>query len=785
MLVADAVAEFNRIVALRNACESALQRAVLSAEVHLAMANLAVVRAIASRNKCVASSDEWAVWNSEARAAQAEARAAEARAAQAEARAAQAEARAAQAKVRAAQAEVRAAQADALVERAGPALDRAWSRLQKRDFILARLNSLNNSADGVSIPIKERPGVWDERMKLADWSLGGETHERSEAITDAINYIHGRSSFEIGRPGIAATWAAPGTGKTHFLDALALHIASSGDMPDHIVLPVTFNGVASRGTGDLHHLLCNILYSYFVGRLQTVDVRFFSKAMTVLSLELEFDVVLDIILADYHERHPTATEITLVLLIDEISKSKDVAGVYRAASNCVCTNAETGMSGVTLTTRVVFTSLDFSTIAHGPPVPGSTNTSLTGSNRPLQWCLLPLLAWRPEAKEPLVRRLLAMAAGHARTMQWVREGALSKDFHNAMLLPGADFGASLCAYVTKQWTTNLRILPTAFRGFVAPALIGVSMRYDAQVENHTFAQAVVCGALINTDATKTRAGVVEAAHESAVPTISVFLLACVGGDDCNALVNCLCAYDLSGAAYERLHALWETVVRRLYFENRVLYGCETLTLLSDATAPVVGDMALYRGVMLFGARRVHVRASAARSVLSLAEKLSDADVCEWHELATSAMVDAIAVGQTVVPGKSNVAFDLATLFETAEGGRHLLLVECKYSAPESGTTLQQSDVVPKLANLQSLLPAMLANPQHLFVRSGISRPEQVSFLIVPMRDATGVLAGQVSTWVVGSRPAFDVGLLSRDALLELYGPSLRGAMVFVRETSEE
>jgi hypothetical protein len=61
-----------------------------------------------------------------------------------------------------AQAEVRAAQADAHVKRAGPALDRAWSRLQKRDFILARRNSLNNSVDGVSIPIKERPGVWDE-----------------------------------------------------------------------------------------------------------------------------------------------------------------------------------------------------------------------------------------------------------------------------------------------------------------------------------------------------------------------------------------------------------------------------------------------------------------------------------------------------------------------------------------------------------------------------------------------------------------------------------------------
>jgi hypothetical protein len=55
--------------------------------------------------------------------------------------------------------------------------------------------------------------------------------------------------------------------------------------------------------------------------------------------------------------------------------------------------------------------------------------------------------------------------------------------------------------------------------------------------------------------------------------------------------------------------------------------------------------ALNRGVMLFGAHRVHVRASAARSVLSLAEKLSDADVCEWHELATSAMVDAIAVAK--------------------------------------------------------------------------------------------------------------------------------------------
>jgi hypothetical protein len=232
LMVSNARNEVIRISAALSACDlNSPQRALLAAELAVANANLNVAENTRERNKHVYLSPDWCtlhklVSDSQTRGDNLQARADKLAAEQ--------------------------------LERGALTLNRSLPPLHKRDFILAQLTSAN-------IAIKEHPGVWDERMKLADWALG-ETQEREQGITDAINYIHGRSSFEIGRPGIAATWAAPGTGKTHFLDALALHIASSGDMPDHIVLPVTFNGVASRGTGDLRHLLCNILYSYFVGR---------------------------------------------------------------------------------------------------------------------------------------------------------------------------------------------------------------------------------------------------------------------------------------------------------------------------------------------------------------------------------------------------------------------------------------------------------------------------------------------------------------------------------------
>jgi hypothetical protein len=131
---------------------------------------------------------------------------------------------------------------------------------------------------------------------------------------------------------------------------------------------------------------------------------------------------------------------------------------------------------------------------------------------------------------------------------------------------------------------------------------------------------------------------------------------------------------------------------------------------------------------------------------------------------------------------SITAFDLATRFESESGETHLLLIECKFSAADATTVLGwPNDLENKFANLKRDLALMFANPEHLFRRSGITSARQVTYLVMPMRAMTDTLLNEAVKWCA-AQPAnemFNAAILEREALLQLYGPTLRDALAFV------
>ena len=87
------------------------------------------------------------------------------------------------------------------------------------EYILRKLNDA-----GVPLKSREKRGTFGDDERLAAWQLGT-TRDRDEAMQLALNYIRFGNKERNGRDGYAATWAAPGSGKTHLLDAIVGKLA--------------------------------------------------------------------------------------------------------------------------------------------------------------------------------------------------------------------------------------------------------------------------------------------------------------------------------------------------------------------------------------------------------------------------------------------------------------------------------------------------------------------------------------------------------------------------------
>jgi hypothetical protein len=162
---------------------------------------------------------------------------------------------------------------------------RVFSAGQFRDEVIAALKAVN-------VPVKGDDdgrvrGIFDKGDRLANHGLGETTLNRDSAIGTAQKYfLNGNAGKDTpNRRGYAATWGAPGTGKTHLIDELVAWMAT---LPDTFVpIVANFNDNHSDFVYGVEGLLVRMLFSHVVGlAVPLVDGRssFETAALALLAL---------------------------------------------------------------------------------------------------------------------------------------------------------------------------------------------------------------------------------------------------------------------------------------------------------------------------------------------------------------------------------------------------------------------------------------------------------------------------------------------------------------------
>jgi hypothetical protein len=136
-------------------------------------------------------------------------------------------------------------------------------------YILTELRRLN-----ITPKEEKQRGVYagaDER--LAAWQLGNMTRDRETTLKIALEYVRNGNRAISGRDGYAATWAAPGSGKTHLLDAIVAPLNTPA-FDRFVPVPITFNGKMNGEPRGVRGLVARMIYVHFVGMLAQFDKTF-------------------------------------------------------------------------------------------------------------------------------------------------------------------------------------------------------------------------------------------------------------------------------------------------------------------------------------------------------------------------------------------------------------------------------------------------------------------------------------------------------------------------------
>jgi hypothetical protein len=723
-----------------------------------------------------------------------------------------------------------------------------FSAARFRDDVVAALKRIN-------VPVKgdgdgRVRGVFGERERLTSHGLGDKTLNRATAMETAQNYfLNGNASkATLDRRGYAATWGAPGTGKTHLIDEL---LAWMAEMDQFVPIVANFNGAHTGYVFGVDGLLVRMLFSHFVGlAVPQVDgepcFEIATQALLALVQEnkLSHSQVIGTILYDVNDTRPVVERRIAAVFLDEIRKAtanvSDMVpclDVYRTAVNVL---DKPNM-------RLLFTALD-QVSAFGIM---DDRLDVSASGCPITWLSLPPVVYNVVGEDDrLLERCVALAHGHPRSTELV---LCERKSHKV------DDAQSLIKHIEQAMVDVARV-PVA--PFLAPALMGIRLQMNEHFDSSelSFGATIRGGALLNSCAVDGKNGKLA----KTVPLLDLFSLRKAAEEDMDGVlrdsVEKLCDF-LHKVVNEKLHAHWETALRCLFHEHRIALKCTaSMPLLSESPANNDFPLALYRGVTFLtsSGRSVMVRAAACKPVLCLKERLSDT-LTEWHD-TRGEEVEQIEVGQTVVAGERNAGFDLATLFDEAgkkKTRKHLLLIECKHSPADTGsvqswdrdsaatddndadlgaiparaasaavTDDNDDDLVDdrhgkekaktrkatvrvrkgernarpaaavaakkgpdglstKMQIMSQTVARVLKSDQHLFVRSGITEESQITYLFVLLRPITGTFIREAKAWMIEHEIEFNVAVIARDALLALYGPSLRGAVALVLKAEDE
>lgn len=393
----------------------------------------------------------------------------------------------------------------------------------------------------------------------------------------------------------------------------------------------------------------------------------------------------------------------------------------------------------------------------------------SGSDKPITW--LPLKRLRTDDWEKsdnrVLARLVAMAAGHPRTMAAVIDFVRDRDASQVV--------SDLRTIATKPGSNEDFHMTWSF---LVPALTGKTMyRDDRFGDSTTFERAVAGGALQN-------ACEDDMALAAQVPQPSLFALyahakklqetASDLAAKCIVSIVSRVVSSITGFDFESVHAHWHVLIVTLFARRDEHLSLQLVAHESDA---------LYRNAILYVGNPIHINcrvAAPSTPVLSIREKLSDVVAGEWS-ISDSIGVRELTLHQVVLPASSNEGFDMLVLHRTSTGVPHLLIIECKFSEKDSATILGWPDVQKKIAAVRKFLAAVFAlRDAHPITTSGITTASQVTMLVVANRHETDSFVSSANGWLFNKDNGvrFNVGVVTRESLLAIYGELLRCAVTF-------
>jgi hypothetical protein len=631
---------------------------------------------------------------------------------------------------------------------------------------LAAGNVLVSALDNrVKAPADRGTYSSDELLLFSKNLLGPDTIDRESALEQVRNYLE--SPFDD-HGAILVTWAAPGSGKTHLLAHVARCIASGGWKGPNggrlVPLLVTFNDRSQLGVLGVRGVIVRILATFFCGVVALHWADLASVIDGVLPADFTVERALSIV------RVHAGVDATLVVLLDEVSKCLDIEMVDPKTPAEVVAIRRAFYSPLT-STKLVMTTLNFVIAQDAPRFSGPR----------LDWVDLPPLRYEALIAAPAIasvmigerekfKPFIALLAGHARSLARLvavlstRAGLLTHEKMNYLCEAAADGYA----------------IPTRA---IATLLLGFSVQRDGSVLSATIESGIANGGLFgfsNDDGMKPVASLYALRGQLATEDDDVWTLSR------RAVV--LQLLDIifhnagdRGLGFETMHAHAMAVrsVARLVARLEGVKHLEDMPLFKTvATMGVTGAMLLY-------GRDVVVRDTARDRVVQLSHTLSSPQVVPvvgpWSiaETAPVVTVDMIDSSTVYLPGERNPGFDIIELYEVADpgdpaaaAGKHLVLTETKYSDADATTTFCIDDARGKMANVNTFLERTLVDASSPIVRAGITSADQVTLLFALHRDHTSVVSAQTKAVALAAGYRFNIAVVTKPQLRELYGPTL-------------
>jgi multidrug efflux pump subunit AcrA (membrane-fusion protein) len=639
--------------------------------------------------------------------------------------------------------------------------------LTTRDFLAAGNVIVEVLGRDVKDPAARGTYNQTELKLFAQFELGPQTIDREGALAA----LQANMAFPfVGHGSYCATWASPGSGKTHVL-AVAAERMSSGawkgpEGSSLLPLLVTFNNKSSSIVFGVRGVAVRLLVTYFCGVVEEAVWVTVAQALDALLPE-KFSIHEALWIVNVHVKHAAGdrAQPTLVVLLDELSKCLgDVLEPNRLSEIPGAVAAiRRALSSHLTTCKLVITTLD--------SVIGKDAAS-SGPSR--VWIDLPALEYDSVLALTAIRQtisldeaakpLLSLVGGHPRSLAAV-----------VGLLRGLSAKMDRHAVATLLRSSAIHELFAPI--VVAPLLLGHSVGIattndlSAAVERG-IASGALWGAIVTSDSAK-----------PAVPFFSLlnWLSATEGDsvwsktedDGVWSLARRRCVSEFlefayknigdSGLGFESLHA---HVMAARSVARAVLNEGKPYALFGESNNCVI------RCELLCGSA-VSVSNAERKNVFELEHKL-DKHVGAWS--MKNLAVTELDLDTVYAPGKGNAGFDLIELYEAPNGGKHLLLTECKYSDVDdddkSTSKFGIAEARHKMKNVHSFLQHTLADPSSLIVKAGVTRADQVSLLFAPYRDCTSVVKGQIKEEVVGKGYQFGVALITKAELRKMYGPTL-------------